>query len=85
MSAGAIAGIAIGAVVFVTGIVLLIVFLVKRAKAKKLRRNGDGTRMSVLQEDGSPKKKNQVVPDDSSIQHVPTEQRLEAPVEFDEQ
>ena len=33
---------------FVTGIVLLIVFLVKKAKAKKLRRNGGGTRMSVL-------------------------------------
>lgn len=48
LSAGAIAGIAIGAVVFVIGIVLLIVFLVKRAKAKKLRRNGGGGRMSVL-------------------------------------
>ena len=45
LSAGAIAGIAVGAVVFVTGVILLTVYLVKKAKAKKLRNRG---RSSVL-------------------------------------
>lgn len=47
LSGGAIAGIVIGSLVFVTGVVLLTIFLVKKAKAKKLQKH-NGARMSVL-------------------------------------
>ena len=77
LSGGAIAGIVVGSVVFVAGLVLLIVFLVKRAKAKRLLKTGSG-RASVLQDEST--KKNQVSPiDDSSSHHIPTEQRLDVP------